>query len=411
MKKIILTILKSALAAFLALSASACNAKGFSTDQTYDRDYPVPVCDMSFFDSGYAIYGTPTGDGGVIEGYGLTCYVDYGTKTVVPRCSKPNCDHSGGDCAASIECWCLLVYNNSFYRLYEVSEQTSSGDLKLYTAVAMSEMDGTNEKTIAKIEGTVFGQSAAPRESVMFVYDGKLYIYTVLEDFKDGVGSNYRKYKLYGISLGSGQIDDLGLFSEGYSATCLLIGATEEKAYFRCRSREREINSSDYETEEEYFAALEELESIQKFISVSLTDGTTEEFDLPNMTYEHRIYGNCYYYSNSEGFYQLDLLNSTTEKIHDHTCGDLYYQTDDYLFFSCETEGQDYIYDTKDKSVRAVPNCTDNFYFRPFKIKDGYCYGTAQLPEYEHVAVVVYCSEEDYFSNGDIELQMMQYKG
>ena len=156
---------------------------------------------------------------------------------------------------------------------------------------------------------------------------------------------------------------------------------------------------------------MEASESIVKYISVSLTDGTTEEFDLPNMTFEHRIYANCYYYSDNEGFYQLNLLENTTEKIHDHTCDNLYYQTDDYLFFTCETEEQDYIYNVKDKSVRAVPNCTDNFYFRPFKIKDGYCYGTAQFSEYEHVSVLVYCSEKDYFSNGDFVLQIMQYMG
>ena len=410
MKHINLTLLKLILIFSFTLFAAGCNSNNNSPDKTYTQSYPVPVCDMSFFDSGYAMYGTPTGDGGVIDGYGLTCYVDYDTKTVIPRCSKPNCDHSDGECAASIECRGFLVYSNLFYRLYETSERTSSGGLKIYTAIAKSEMDGTTEKAIAKIEGSIFGMSAAPRESVMFVYDEKLYIYTLLDNLEDEV-SSFRQYKLYGISLRSGQVDDLGIFTEGYSATCLLIGATEEKAYFRCRSREKEINSSDFETEEEYFAAVEASESIVKYISVSLTDGTTEEFDLPNMTFEHRIYANCYYYSDNEGFYQLNLLENTTEKIHDHTCDNLYYQTDDYLFFTCETEEQDYIYNVKDKSVRAVPNCTDNFYFRPFKIKDGYCYGTAQFSEYEHVSVLVYCSEKDYFSNGDFVLQIMQYMG
>lgn len=405
-------ILKIIFTLLFILSVAGCNSSDNSPDLTYKQAYPVPICDVSFFDNGYALRGGPDENGMVVSTVGLTCYVDYGTKTVVPMCSKPNCDHSSNDCAAAKQCDRFIIYNNSFYRIFDSPERNSEGEVVTNIEVAVSDLDGTNEKTIAKFEGEILGMSSAPRESTMFIYDGSLYILSVKLESENGVSNDYGESSLYSVSLESGNVKKIGTIEKNYNAFVTFIGATEEKAYFYATYREEEIKSTDFETIEEYLEAVSNATYTKANISVNLLDGTTESFELPDFDYQYRIFANCYFYSDNSNFYKLNLLDNTTEVIHQHPCDDYYYLTDDYLFFDCESESQEYVYNMKDKSIKEVPKRTDSFYFRPIKIKDGYCYGTALgFPGYEHTSVMVYCSEKDYFEKQNCDLHIMQYKG
>lgn len=413
MKHINLVLLRFFLIFSFVLFAAGCNSNNNSPDNTYTQTYPVPICDVSFFDNGYALLGEPDENGAVISSY-FTCFADYGTKTIVPRCSRPNCNHYSDDCAAAKECVRFIIYNNYFYRLYTSPEKNSEGKTVVNTEVARSNLDGTNEKTIARINGEIYGISAAPRESTMFIYDGKLYIYTAFtgEPDANGIPSGPTEYKLNSVSLESGDVKEIGSIVNGYNAVVTFIGATEEKAYFNAIYRKNEIKRTDYETIEAYLEAVENAAYTDANISVNLSNGATEDFDLPNFDFKCRIFANCYFYSDNSVFYKLNLSDNTTEEIHQHPCDNYYYLTDDYLFFTCESESQEYVYNMKDKSIKKVPKRTDSVLFYPFKIKDGYCYGTAVgFPGYEHTSVMVCCSEKGYFENPDCELQIMQYKG
>lgn len=411
-KKIILILLVLVIFFLFVIAVTGCNSNNNSPDYTYAKSYPVPVCDVSFFDNGYALKGAPDENGAVVSSLSLTCYVDYGTKMVVPMCSKPNCNHNNSNCAAAKECSRFIVYNNCFYRLYNLPERNDKGDLILNTQIAKSNLDGTNEKVISTVEGELVGMSTAPHDATMFIYNEKLYIYTAIDEMENQASTNYSKIKLYSISLESGEIKEISTLADGYGINVTLIGATEEKAYFHKIYMENEINAEDYETIEEFLDAMENAPYTEENIVVSLSDGTTATAELPCYDFQHRIFANCYFYSDNEGFYKLNLLDNTTEKIHQHTCDEFYYLFDDYLFFTCEDEEKEYIYNMNDKTAREVPKRTDSALFRPFKIKDGYCYGTASgFSGYEHTSVNVYCVEKDFFKKQNCELKIMEYKG
>ena len=277
-KKFILMSIKAALVGLLVLSASACDI-GSPSHNTYLQNCPVPVYDVSFFDSGYALNCSPNEDGSAKTSYGLACYVDYATNTIVPRCSKSNCDHSTEDCAAARECVNFFVYENSFYRLYDSPERTDDGEVISYTVIARSNMDGTNEQAVARFEGSLLNMSSAPRNASMFLYEGNLYVWSYLIRLTDGASDGFSEIMMYSVSLETGQVKEICTLAKGYNPYIVFIGATEEKAYYFCHYKETEIKSSDYETMEEFFEALTAAEYTSVYFSVSITDGTIENFE------------------------------------------------------------------------------------------------------------------------------------
>ena len=412
MKKITERIHLFFLFVALALTLSSCNTN--TNDHTYDKPYPVPVYNISFFSSGFALnYPCGMYDDNSYD-YNLMCLVDYDAKAVVPMCSRPNCGHTGKEnCAAAKSYQASLVYNGTFYGFATGDDiQIDDTTRRPSIDVIASNVDGSSDRTIANIEGMIFGLSNVPRDSSMFVFEGNAYFPVYISDLINGIGSSFAEYHLIRLSLETGDVTDLGMIVSGYGTFVTTLGATAEKAYFNATYRENEIKLSDFDSTEEYFDAIENADYIEEFISVDLSDGTVTEADLPGIIFNSRIVSNIYCYNNENSFYIYNLLTGETEKLHEHLCHELYYVTDDLLFYTCNEENVTYAYDLTNGSTVVIPQRTDSVRFNPFNFKDGWCYGNAVgLLDEEGIPIMAYCRKEDYFEKENCELTVLSFKG
>lgn len=398
------------------LAASAFIFSSCSTntdDNTYDKPYPVPVYNISFFADGFALnYSCGMYDDNSYD-YNLMCLADYDAKAVVPMCSRPNCGHTGKEnCAAAKGYQASLVYNGTFYGFTTGDDAEIDGTTRRSTIdVITSNIDGSGERTIANIEGMIFGLSSVPRDSSMLVFEGNAYFPVHISDLINGIGSNYAEYHLIRLSLETGDVTDLGIIVSGYGTFVTTLGATAEKAYFNATYREYEIKLSDFDSTEEYLEAIENAEYIEEYVSVDLSDGAVTKAELPGITFSSRIVSNTYFYNDENSFYKYNLLTGETEKLHDHLCHELYYVTDDRLFYTCNEENTTYAYDMTDGSTVVIPGRTDSIRFSPFKFKDGWCYGEAVgLLDEEGIPVMAYCREKDFFAKENCELTILSLK-
>lgn len=410
MKKKIKNIASAFLFLLVAVFFTSCSTE--KTDQTYDKPYPVPVYDISFFDSGFALsYPCGSYDDSSYD-HNLMCLVDYDAKTVIPMCSRPGCGHTEREnCAAVKSYQASLVYDGTFYGFITGEDKQIDSTTRRPTIdIVASNIDGSNERKIASVDGMIFGLSRVPRDSSMFVYQDCAYFPVYVSDMINGIGSTFAEYHFIRLSLKTGEITDLGIIASGYGAFVTTLGATAEKAYFNATYREENIELSDFQSTEEYFEAIENAKVVEKFLCMDLSDGAISQAALPGISFSSRIVANTYFYNDENGFYKYDLLTGETKKLHDHSCNEMYYVTDDRLFYTCDEENISFSHDLTDESTSVIPNRTDLVNFRPFKFKDGWCYGNATgLLNDEGIAVTAYCREDDYFKKENCELTAVSF--
>lgn len=201
----------SAFALSITLLLCGCNQSVGETHLEYDPMIALP-------ENYFTYSGQDLGDGYYF--WDGTCrYLDYGTMTVVPICSRLNCTHMGNDrndCSGrkmGDNRW--IFYNNSVY--YIENECTDENKMEYSAYLCRAELDGTNRRRITKL-----GDYQC---TAMFVSDDIAYIMAARTYFPEGDDPEelhyYYNQQVYVLAL------DLKTFDTRFSH-CLFEGISPD---------------------------------------------------------------------------------------------------------------------------------------------------------------------------------------
>ena len=156
-------------------------------------------------------------------------YIDLttGDMTKYPLCSKPNCEHNKGDCAAFSLRYAKypFIYNGKLYYF-----TWDGGDVGLHQA----DTDGTNQKTIFKAEEDYFLYDPLVR-----FFNGNL-IFIIYKDYVDNAGHKARNYRFYIYDF-----TNVSLFFETgvkYDLSIIFYGMIGDDIYFEYRGRDYSVD-------------------------------------------------------------------------------------------------------------------------------------------------------------------------
>ena len=372
------------------LMLSSCSGRKIKTEEV---DYPVPVFDIS------------ASEDGILYKDQLLYYFDYENKTAIPFCAQPNCMHDTEDCPALNHYDAYLIVDKKLYAFEPTSNKQIDEDTWHEQAnLIMADIGGTNKKVLATFDGNLMFTGAPPRDSNIYYYKNSIYFVTSSLEIKEGISTNYSIWYAYCYDIHKNTLTKLGELCSGYNSLVWVQGMIEDKLYYYAHFSDKDVDYKDYINEDDFFAELDKyLKEENSYLD--LLTGEIHDSDLPNVTYESRIFAGYYFYNNDKNEFIARRLKDNIEiKVFGKPCSYYYWAGDRLMFFidepsaeksDFEWESSIYYWIPNTNKIEQIPNRTDGIIFSPFIMKDEYFYGIATYPEEQGIPYLSYAKIED----------------
>ena len=268
----------------------------------------------------------------------------------------------------------------------------------------MADIGGTNKKVLAIFDGNLMFTGAPPRDSNIYYYKNSIYFVTSSLEIKEGISTNYSIWYAYCYDIHKNTLTKLGELCSGYNSLVKVQGMIEDKLYYYAHFSDKDVDYKDYINEDDFFAELDKyLKEENSYLD--LLTGEIHDSDLPNVTYESRIFAGYYFYNNDKNEFIARRLKDNIEiKIFEEPCSYYYWAGDRLMFFIDDTsaeksdfewESSIYYWIPNTNKIEQIPNRTDGIIFSPFIMKDEYFYGIAIYPEEQGIPYLSYAKIED----------------
>ncbi len=169
---------------------------------------------------------------------------DFNSLVSVPICSKPNCTHSGDECAAyGFADSAMIVYDGDSHLYYFTNEiKQENGEMFYLCEIWKCSTDGTERVKVASLP-----DGLTTIDSTHMVLDGDtLYFCTKNIGFSAlGIQTDSTSAQLYSFCLSNGELEEIMEICSGYKASADPRGIFNGQLYVTYQAYDQEYTSEE----------------------------------------------------------------------------------------------------------------------------------------------------------------------